>query len=569
MDMTSVFAEITKTAPQEDGSLLVYGKATGSDLDLDQQRCDPDWLKRAMPEWFTVGNIREQHDSKKAAGKAVEHEVKDDGHWIKASIIDPIAVAKTKAGVYTGFSIGIAQPRIDKSESAPGGVIADGKIIEVSLVDRPCLPTAVLTVCKSAEVGMELNAADFDAERNLVRCEELVEKADEVEKATDVDHLEAPAPGQLCEDCGEDGHLKCAELPEVEKGVDPALQGCGCCSECEMANKAAGFDREKAAELVKDTLLKADSGVLPPEYAPEQMDIENAQAAISLISKLIQSEAAEMVDNPAEDCDIQLLLSAVSALRCFIGREQEQAMGADVVDSPVISLAADAELEKADSEPYGDVAYADPGYQKDGKKRYPIDTEEHVRAALSYINQSRNASEYSADQLSKIKGRIMAAAKKFGIDVDKSVEPEEVKTVEQTEEVAEVVEKTIEPEAVKAATVEEESDGDALVKALEAALSKADSPLRKTFASIVEASTEATAESVKSLTERLAKVEQMAVPGGPVLRRTEIERAASRRGDLESEAAHYKALAQAAEDPTLRRGYATKAAQLEAQVKAL
>lgn len=67
--------------------------------------------------------------------------------------------------------------------------------------------------------------------------------------------------------------------------------------------------------------------------------------------------------------------------------------------------------------PYGDVAYADPGYQADGKKRYPIDTEEHCKAAWSYINQAGNAAKYSSEHLAAIKGRIKAAAKKFGIQI--------------------------------------------------------------------------------------------------------------------------------------------------------
>jgi hypothetical protein len=45
--------------------------------------------------------------------------------------------------------------------------------------------------------------------------------------------------------------------------------------------------------------------------------------------------------------------------------------------------------------PYGDVTYADPGYQADKQKRYPLDTEEHIRAAWTYISQSKNASQYS------------------------------------------------------------------------------------------------------------------------------------------------------------------------------
>jgi hypothetical protein len=73
--------------------------------------------------------------------------------------------------------------------------------------------------------------------------------------------------------------------------------------------------------------------------------------------------------------------------------------------------------EKDALKPYGDVAYADPGYQKDKKKRYPINTASHVRAAWSYINQSDNANLYTAAQLARIKTRIKSAAKKFGINI--------------------------------------------------------------------------------------------------------------------------------------------------------
>src|SRR5260221_4628373 len=68
----------------------------------------------------------------------------------------------------------------------------------------------------------------------------------------------------------------------------------------------------------------------------------------------------------------------------------------------------------ADKKPYGDVTYADP---KNGK--YPVDTEEHARAAWSYINQEKNAAMYPLNgvTLSEVKDRIRAACKKFGIDV--------------------------------------------------------------------------------------------------------------------------------------------------------
>lgn len=75
---------------------------------------------------------------------------------------------------------------------------------------------------------------------------------------------------------------------------------------------------------------------------------------------------------------------------------------------------------KAGKEPYGDVTYADPGYQQDGQKRYPLDSEEHVRAAWSYIHQEKNRGAYTAEQLSSIESKIRSAAKKYGIQLEDS-----------------------------------------------------------------------------------------------------------------------------------------------------
>lgn len=97
-----------------------------------------------------------------------------------------------------------------------------------------------------------------------------------------------------------------------------------------------------------------------------------------------------------------------------------EAFGEDVADSltEISAEGAQALIAAAASKsPYGNVAYADPGYRKDGKKRYPIDTEEHARAAWSYINQKRNAAAYTAEQLSRMKARIKRAAKKFGVTI--------------------------------------------------------------------------------------------------------------------------------------------------------
>lgn len=67
--------------------------------------------------------------------------------------------------------------------------------------------------------------------------------------------------------------------------------------------------------------------------------------------------------------------------------------------------------------PYGDVVYADPGYQQDKQKRYPLDTKARAKAAWSYINQKDNAALYTPQQLKRIRQRIVKALKQFGVQV--------------------------------------------------------------------------------------------------------------------------------------------------------
>ena len=62
---------------------------------------------------------------------------------------------------------------------------------------------------------------------------------------------------------------------------------------------------------------------------------------------------------------------------------------------------------------YGDVAFADETNHKS-----PIDTPEHIRAAWSYINHQENAARYDADEVKTIKNKIVAAAKKAGVEID-------------------------------------------------------------------------------------------------------------------------------------------------------
>jgi hypothetical protein len=591
MDLTSTFAPIAKTVEQDDGSLLVYGKATDGGLDLDDQRCDPTWLSTAMPEWFSsAGNIRAQHRADSAVGKATEHTFDADGHYITARIVDRDAIAKTRAGIFTGFSIGIRRPKIVKSPTAPNGLINGGMITEVSLCDRPANPACTLMLCKAAASGWEGRTSDFDAERGLVKCEDLnFYPENEIRLKTVSEPIEPVEQAQ-------------AEVDAPQVSFAPAESKAPQNPTFSDAGKTAvsdepEFDREAAIALVN----KATDGLGQDETG----DIAGANAAIAAIAQLIISEAKDLAEMPAQSCDIHLLMSAVDALRCFARREQMEQNAVDPDSVIYLAVGADAlpgtvntrgELVKAKYSADELKAMLKAGKamkNPNGDPSYPIGDKSDLSNAIHAVGRGsgdhdsirsyikRRASALGASDMIPESWTKMAEATTTKADnvsdtltsdsadvADvENVEPVEkaatdVATDEPTEEVAE------QPEATKA--VGAAPDQDSLVKAFTAALSEEDSPIRKMFVDIVEASTKSVAEALSTeLGARLEKVEQMATPGGPTLRRTEVERVNARKSDLGREVMRYKSMASAAEDPDLRKGYMQKALQVEAEFKAL
>jgi phage head maturation protease len=93
-------------------------------------------------------------------------------------------------------------------------------------------------------------------------------------------------------------------------------------------------------------------------------------------------------------------LAKAQAVRCLDG--QDPAAAAATEDH-------DAYAPESGGDPCGEVDYADPGYRPDAKRRYPIDTERHIRAAWAFIHLPGNARHYTAGQIERIKARIVAA----------------------------------------------------------------------------------------------------------------------------------------------------------------
>lgn len=94
-------------------------------------------------------------------------------------------------------------------------------------------------------------------------------------------------------------------------------------------------------------------------------------------------------------------LAKAEALRCLEGEEPAAAVATGEHNANV--------GESGGGAPHGSLDYADPGYRPDGRQRYPIDTERHIRAAWAYLRQPGNARRYTAGEIERIKARIVAA----------------------------------------------------------------------------------------------------------------------------------------------------------------
>ncbi len=180
-------------------------------------------------------------------------------------------------------------------------------------------------------------------------------------------------------------------------------------------------------ELTSSKYDKPDETETPQEENKENEEDEKAKAAV---------KAASVV-----------LVDAWKASPTFT----EDGLPENLAELETLCDKADKKDDKKKKEPYGEVEYADDGLRADKKKRYPIDTEEHVRAAASYFGMEKNRSKYSSEDQKKIDAKINAAKKKFGIgDSDKKDDKDEKKAGEvNKEEVQAMI-----TEALKASTAE-------------------------------------------------------------------------------------------------------------------
>lgn len=183
-----IFARMLKV---DTANRIVFGRAVQEVPDAAGEIFDYKSSKPYFEKWVeetkeatggkSLGNIRAMHGAT-AAGKAIEVTFHDDecAIDIAAKVIDDNEWEKVLEGVYTGFSIGGAYV---------GKKTKDGDLLrytasptEISLVDKPCIPTAMFYDVVKAK-GFTVIKADGQEERAEFKLE--AEPVKKVIKADD------------------------------------------------------------------------------------------------------------------------------------------------------------------------------------------------------------------------------------------------------------------------------------------------------------------------------------------------------------------------------------------------
>jgi hypothetical protein len=155
--MKETYFKLSKVDPF---SGIVEGIATAEEVDHDNEVLDYAASKPYFVAWSnsvqrdsrgkSYGNIRFQHDDKRPVGRLIQPLKFDDANKqikIVAQIDEQEARNLLQTGTMTGFSIG---GRFVKKTPLHNGVtsyVADP--CEISIVDRPCLPSATFAVIHS------------------------------------------------------------------------------------------------------------------------------------------------------------------------------------------------------------------------------------------------------------------------------------------------------------------------------------------------------------------------------------------------------------------------------------
>lgn len=393
------FAAIAKV---DEEKRLVYGRATAQIPDRQGETLDYEKSKPYFERWSqeqlsasmgkSAGNVRGMH-GKIAAGiltptdgiifndaeKAIDvvAHVVDDGEW-----------EKVMKGVYTGFSIGGRY--VSKSQHKDGSTSYVADPSEISLVDRPAVPTATF---------FEVHKADGSVQKVEFHPVVMIKLADEAgaDLGLEINKDELPEAGK---------EFKLNDRTFLLKAVEGEL------AKVEEQFAIAGTE----ADLAAFSKLMAGSG-LTLAQATEKLAaaIAPAQRIRAISDTEVLGKAAQMA---MDEEKFDLLKAAED--------DSKRLAYLKLARTELENVAAREDVTPADKKRAESEAS---DFADEKNKKYKLDTKEQAKAAWSYINMPKNAAKYDPKDLAVIKGKIKAAAKKFGIEISEKVHEDRLQKV--------------------------------------------------------------------------------------------------------------------------------------------
>ncbi len=312
---------------------LVYGSFDETP-DRAGEVCDYATAKPAFQEWSklmsdasegkNLGNIRGQHDMKKAAGKLTEISFNDEAKRVDfcAKIVDDAEWLKVEERVYTGFS--------------PGGSYAkrwkDGdhyrytpKVGELSIVDIPCNPASTFTLVKADGTEEEAEfvlgkAYEPGNDATKARAEDMAKAAggttfkDHVVQAR-ADLIAENAADALAKMAGEQGDVEADPQTAVDV-VDPvaALEASFAKADAALISSDAPVSVMLAyAAAMTGTLVKCDTALAITPPSPEAI----ALIGSDLVKSIEAVAAIRAIAEPILAKGMYSLSDAVCSLQSF------------------------------------------------------------------------------------------------------------------------------------------------------------------------------------------------------------------------------------------------------------
>jgi hypothetical protein len=408
------FIPLHKVEEQTDGTLLVWGRATAEEPDLEREVCDYDstkpYYKALADRVFKATSkvegmdtslfpVREMHQLK-AVGCGKSMEFLDDAKAIDVGVhvVEDAAIKKVKAGVLIGFSQGGDYVKTWPDPVHKGCTRYTAELGEISLVDSPCLPSALIS--SIMDKSFSLIAANGSTRLVKMQLDRPISRLDE----DDVKRIAKALKAQLATGTPTPEQVRGQKIVDAVKAKGWSTQ-----------DAIARF--EKACTFVQNPLAKGMWTVT--EFA-------SVLDTLSFIQECTAWEREAEGDASSQPADLAALLT--SAIECFIAMVSEEttelaaqaaaiagkaAKGAEAMKIKILTVDAAKALSSADLLK----AFLDLQGEAEKMEKAAKGVQGHLANMTKAVNDHHSAvTKAAADHAADMHGCIAKCMKAAGAD---------------------------------------------------------------------------------------------------------------------------------------------------------